>query len=100
MTVQVRIIIKANLFSKEIIEFPVVIVDVENRKIIEDKFHYYIKPVVYPKLLPFCIELTGIKQEQVDNGILLQDALENLDQFLKEKVNIFTPLFIKQKGNP
>jgi len=73
------------LTVQEIIEFPVVIVDVENRKIIEDKFHYYIKPVVYPKLLPFCIELTGIKQEQVDNGILLQDALENLDQFLKEK---------------
>ena len=71
---------------QEIIEFPVVIVDVENRKILDDKFHYYIKPEVHPQLYPFCTELTGITQDKVDNGISLKDALDKLDVFLREKV--------------
>jgi len=71
---------------QEIIEFPVVIVDVENRKILDDKFHYYIKPEVHPQLYPFCIELTGITQDKVDNGIPLKDALDKLEVFLREKV--------------
>jgi len=70
---------------QEIIEFPVVIVDVENRKILDDKFHYYIKPEVHPKLDPFCIQLTGITQGKVDKGIPLKDALDKLDTFLREK---------------
>ena len=43
----------------EIIEFPVVVVDVKQQKIVAE-FHTYVKPVVEPKLTPFCTELTGI----------------------------------------
>lgn len=32
----------------------------------------------------FCTELTKITQDKVDNGISLQEALANLDTFLKE----------------
>ena len=97
LTVQVKVN-KYSFILKEIIEFPVVIVDVENRKILENKFHYYIKPEVYPTLFPFCKELTGINQEQVDQGILLKDALLKLDQFLREQVESFIMLIIINSG--
>jgi len=76
------------LDCQEIVEFPSVIVDIKNKKIV-DIFQYYIKPVIHPKLYPFCTQLTGITQEQVDKGILLENALDELDKFLV-KHNILT----------
>ena len=73
-----------NLPFNEIIEFPVVIVDVKNQKIAHE-FHTYVKPVIVPKLTEFCTELTGIKQDQVDKGILIQDAMKQLHAFLESK---------------
>jgi inhibitor of KinA sporulation pathway (predicted exonuclease) len=55
----------------EIIEFPVVVVDVKQQKIVAE-FHTYVKPVVEPKLTPFCTQLTGIQQSQVDSGVTIQ----------------------------
>jgi ERI1 exoribonuclease 3 len=79
------------LKCQEIIEFPVVIVDVVNKKILDNFFHFYIKPEVHSKLFPFCTELTGITQDLVDGGILLKECLEHLDKFLnKEKLTNFT----------
>jgi inhibitor of KinA sporulation pathway (predicted exonuclease) len=69
------------LNCQEIIEFPSVIVDVKAKKVV-DIFHHYIKPVVHPALYPVCTKLTGITQEQVDKGMLLEKALEELDKFL------------------
>lgn len=63
------------------------VIDCKEKKIV-DKFHYYVKPVVFPNLYPFCTQLTGITQDKVDAGILLQDALQELDAFLTEKVHI------------
>ena len=54
--------------SQEIIEFPVVIIDVK-QKAIKAVFQTYVKPVLDPQLTPFCTELTGITQEQVDGGV-------------------------------
>jgi len=56
---------------------PVVIIDVKSGKIC-DIFHTYVKPVLDPKLTPFCTELTGIQQSQVDAGVELPKALQNL----------------------
>ena len=42
-----------NLTFNEIIEFPVVIVDVKNKKII-DSFQTYVKPSIHPILTEFC----------------------------------------------
>ena len=69
---------------QEIIEFPIVVVDVEQKKITE-VFHYYVKPTEYPKLFPFCTELTGITQDKVDNGELIVEVLDKLNAFLEEK---------------
>ena len=44
----------------EIIEFPVVIVDVKTN-FIKSIFHTYVRPADYPQLTKFCTELTGIQ---------------------------------------
>ena len=48
------------LNSNEIIEFPVVIIDVK-AKAVKSVLHTYIKPTLDPVLTDFCTELTGIK---------------------------------------
>lgn len=69
---------------QEIIEFPTLLYNVENR-VIEDTFHFYIKPDVHSELSQFCTNLTGITQEQIDNdGIQLKDALQRHDIWLQE----------------
>ena len=47
---------------QEIIEFPVVVIDVKKKKI-KSIFHTYVKPVIDPVLTQFCFDLTGITQE-------------------------------------
>lgn len=74
---------KLNLEIQEIIEFPVVPINLKTGVIEKDLiFHYYIKPVKLPILTEFCQGLTGIKQEQVDQGIILEEALELLHNHL------------------
>ena len=53
---------KSTMKSQEIIEFPIVIVDVKN-KCVKGIFQTYVKPVIDPKLTEFCTELTGITQD-------------------------------------
>lgn len=72
---------KTQLKVQEIIEMPSIILDLSSRQII-DTFHTYVKPEVHAQLFPFCTELTGITQVQVDAGIPLEKALLELDQFL------------------
>ena len=64
----------ASLKSQEIIEFPIVIVDVEN-KCIKSTFTTYVKPEIDPKLTDYCTELTGITQEQVNGAVDLKTAM-------------------------
>jgi len=70
---------QTNLLHQEIIEFPIVIIDltktdedVESHKIVPTissrEFHRYVKPVVHPILSKFCNELTGIEQEWIDRA--------------------------------
>ena len=48
-----------DLTFNEIIEFPIVVIDVKQRKIVAE-FQTYVKPTIHPILTPFCTELTGI----------------------------------------
>lgn len=66
---------------QEIVEFPLVVIDVATRTIV-DEFHTYIKPTVHPKLFPFTTTLTGVTQAQVDAGIELDEALSRADDFI------------------
>ncbi len=69
---------------QEIIEFPTLLYNIQTRQI-EDVFHYYIRPDVHCELSEFCTTLTGITQEQIENGgIPLKDALRRHEIWLEE----------------
>jgi inhibitor of KinA sporulation pathway (predicted exonuclease) len=61
----------------EIIEIGAVLVESEEFKIV-DQLSFFVRPVRHPKLTDFCISLTTIKQEQVDNASLFPEALQSL----------------------
>ncbi|NXK56285.1 ERI2 exoribonuclease, partial [Chauna torquata] len=65
--------------SPEIIEFPAVLLNTSTGEI-ESEFHTYVQPQEHPVLSEFCTELTGITQNQVDEGVPLNICLS---QFLK-----------------
>lgn len=68
----------------EIIEFPIVFVNTQTLKI-EFTFHRYCRPIVNPTLTQFCIDLTGITQDQVDSADTLDVVLDEMVDFLKER---------------
>ena len=74
----------SRLDCQEIIEFPVVIVDVNAQKILDKYFHSYVKPIIYPQLSEFCTELTGITQDKVECADTLDIVLQNFHKFLEE----------------
>ena len=67
---------------QEIIEFPAVIIDVKNKKMVK-AFQTYVKPTEHPMLSEFCTELTGITQEQVDAGVSIETAVAMFHNFLE-----------------
>ncbi|CAF1406728.1 unnamed protein product [Rotaria sordida] len=73
-----------NSYQHEIIEFPIVLINVQ-QQIIVDKFHSYCRPIIKPILSKFCTELTGIEQHQVDNAPPFVEVLHNVDTWLNER---------------
>uniref|UniRef100_A0A8C0G2H4 ERI1 exoribonuclease 2 n=1 Tax=Chelonoidis abingdonii TaxID=106734 RepID=A0A8C0G2H4_CHEAB len=79
-------------YSQEIIEFPAVLLNTSTGEI-ESEFHVYVQPQEHPILSEFCTELTGIKQNQVDEGVPLNICLSQFSKWIqkiqKEKKIIF-----------
>ncbi|NXS52273.1 ERI2 exoribonuclease, partial [Brachypteracias leptosomus] len=77
----------------EIIEFPAVLLNTSTGEI-ESEFHTYVQPQEHPILSDFCTELTGITQNQVDEGvplnICLSQFLKWIQKIQKEKKIIFS----------
>mmetsp|Transcript_23869 Transcript_23869/g.38364 ORF Transcript_23869/g.38364 Transcript_23869/m.38364 type:complete len:287 (-) Transcript_23869:139-999(-) len=72
-------------FPLEIIEFSGVLVKQTPRKpglTVVSEFSRYIKPEQNQALSNFCIELTGISQDQVDRGIRLDTCFAQLEEWL------------------
>ncbi|XP_021937786.1 ERI1 exoribonuclease 2-like isoform X2 [Zootermopsis nevadensis] len=67
----------------EIIEFPAVLLNVRTG-IIEEEFQQYVLPVENPILSDFCVKLTGIKQDDVENGMPLHTCLSLFCSWIKE----------------
>ncbi|XP_010127392.1 PREDICTED: ERI1 exoribonuclease 2, partial [Chlamydotis macqueenii] len=65
-------------------EFPAVLLNTSTGET-ESEFHTYVQPQEHPILSEFCTELTGITQNQVDEGVPLNICLS---QFLKWIQNI------------
>ncbi|XP_051207567.1 uncharacterized protein [Lolium perenne] len=70
------------IYPQEIIEFPSVLVDGATGRI-QSAFRRYVRPKYHPVLTPFCRDLTGIKQEDVDGGVDLGEALLLHDRWLQ-----------------
>jgi len=68
-------------YLHEIIEFPCVLLDTQELKVI-DEFHSYVKPTENATLSKFCTELTGIEQATVDAAPELPQVLQELDAWL------------------
>lgn len=71
-------------YPHEIIEFPIVLVNGKT-KLIECTFQSYVRPVVNPKLSQFCVHLTGITQEQVNQAEVFTEVLKKVHSWLEEK---------------
>ncbi len=59
----------------ETIEIGAVKVNAENFSI-EKIFQTFVKPILHPKLHPFCTSLTGISQEMLANAPTFKDAMQ------------------------
>lgn len=69
-------------FPHEIIEFPIVLVNMKTLSI-DAHFQAYCKPKINPKLTHFCKTLTGISQEQVDKADEFPVVLDKVNDWLK-----------------
>ncbi|KAM5228312.1 ERI1 exoribonuclease 2 [Ctenodactylus gundi] len=83
-----------NHSGQEIIEFPAVLLNTSTGDI-ESEFHAYVQPQEHPILSEFCMELTGIKQVQVDEGVPLKICLSQFCKWIQkmqqQKKFIFFP---------
>jgi len=70
---------------QEIIEFPSVLLS-RTPICTVGQFESFVKPVVNPVLTAFCIELTGITQEEVNSACSLQEVLGKHHKWLREHV--------------
>ncbi|XP_027730433.1 ERI1 exoribonuclease 2-like isoform X2 [Vombatus ursinus] len=69
-------------YSQEIIEFPAVLLNTLTGEI-ESEFQTYVQPEEHPILSKFCVELTGIRQAQVDEGVPLKICLSQFCKWIQ-----------------
>ncbi|XP_064128912.1 3'-5' exoribonuclease 1 [Loxodonta africana] len=71
-------------FIHEIIEFPIVLLNTHTLEI-EDTFQQYVRPEINTQLSDFCINLTGITQDQVDRADTFPQVLKKVTDWMKLK---------------
>lgn len=69
--------------SQEIIEIGAYSLDRLGR--IKDKFHQMVRPVAHPYLSPYCLQLTGIGQEEVDRAQPFPKVISRFIDWLEEE---------------
>jgi len=67
---------------QEIIEFPAILVD--EAGIVVEEFHTFVRPIAHPSLTAFCIELTGIRSEQLDHAPTFPDVVSQFQEWLNQ----------------
>lgn len=70
---------------QEIIEFPVLLLNCATGRV-EGEFHSFVRPTIFPRLSPFCTQLTGIQQGTVDQAPSLASTLMRFDSWLRQRV--------------
>ncbi|KJE88344.1 three prime histone mRNA exonuclease [Capsaspora owczarzaki ATCC 30864] len=74
-------------YPHEIIEFPAVVVNARTGEIVHS-WRSYVRPVLNPTLTPFCTQLTGITQSQVDASPVFEDVFEQFVVFLRDTLGV------------
>ena len=70
------------IVPQEIIEFPIVPVDVKAQKVLYDSvFHSYVTPTE-TKLTEFCTELTGITESLIGNAGTIKEVLQQVQKYI------------------
>jgi 3'-5' exoribonuclease 1 len=77
-----------NFFS-EIIEIGFVIINPNTMETL-DKFEILIRPVLFPKLSNFCINLTTIEQKEVANAMYIREAFKEIEKKFNLKDTAFS----------
>lgn len=67
--------------NREIIEFAAVLLN-KRTLLIEDEFTMFVKPVVNPKLTEYCMELTSISQDDIDEAFSFGTVLAQFKRWL------------------
>lgn len=76
--------------KNEIIEFPSVLIKIENNRTERiAEFQLFVKPKYNHKLTSFCTKLTGITQQQVNNGVSFPIALKEHELWLRRNIKNF-----------
>jgi inhibitor of KinA sporulation pathway (predicted exonuclease) len=81
---------KGNRNMNEIIEFPSVLYkwNLNNNEFIQiSEYQDYVTPVFTKKITKYCTDLTGITQQQVDNGIGFRESFQNHYNWLKKHIS-------------
>jgi len=80
-------------YVHEIIEFPVVVVDLYDKAVVGE-FHTYVRPTVNTTLSNFCTELTGITQERIEGAPTLDQVLESFEEWRLEQGLVHSDNFV------
>ncbi|MEE4677700.1 3'-5' exonuclease [Pseudomonas alliivorans] len=70
----------------ETIEIGLVVIDLRSLKILE-VFQSYVRPVIHPILTPFCMELTTIKQGDIDRARIFPEVAMEITYLQKKYPN-------------
>ncbi|KAK7110273.1 3'-5' exoribonuclease 1-like [Littorina saxatilis] len=71
-------------FIHEIIEFPAVLVDVQQKEIV-GMFREFCRPTLNPVLSEFCKTLTGVNQSEVDNASEFPAVLNQFEEWMQAR---------------
>ncbi len=72
----------------EVIEIGALLVAADGERVIDD-FQTFVRPSMHPRLTPFCVELTGIAQADVDRAPTFPPAFAALTDWLEDNDTLF-----------
>lgn len=71
---------KPRAWFPEIIEVGATVLDPNGKLALDKTFNAFVKPRFWPRLAEESYGITGIRQEDVDQGILLEEAIQHLQE--------------------
>jgi inhibitor of KinA sporulation pathway (predicted exonuclease) len=72
-------------YEMEIIEIGAVVLNAHTFEV-ESEFQSFVCPVRHPELTEFCMELTGIGQDEVDSAPSFAQAIDELKEWMPEPI--------------